>query len=93
MVTFNNVSNGFKQNNKKFVKLQNVASSPEFNDFTKLVNTVEIDWNGATLDAADPASGGSYGPINDSAQLLELINTMQKEIYVLTAAVIALAGR
>ena len=63
------------------------------NYFNKLINAVEIDWNGAVLPDADPSTGGPTSAINDTSQVLELINTMQKEIYVLTAAVIALSQK
>lgn len=89
-ITFNNLHDDAAIT---FAKMSNMMSDFDVHDYQPIINAVEIDWNGATLNAANPNTGGSYGPINDSAQLLELINTMQKEIYVLTAAVIALAQR
>ncbi len=53
---------------------------------------VQIDWNGAQLPQADPASGGAY-TITSTGKLLSLINEMQKEIYTLAAAVIALSNK
>ena len=58
-------------------------------DVVKCINAVEIDWNGAILPAADIQSGNSV-EINSTSDLLKLINEMQKEIYVLSAAVIAI---
>ena len=55
-----------------------------------VVNVVDIDWNGAVL----PNSNTSFGTsitINTTGELLNLIDSMQKEIYTLSAAVIALA--
>lgn len=76
------------------VKLAKVGHKKTVEGFyDKIINALEIDWNAAKLPDANPANGGQYGPINDTVQLLDLINTMQKEIYVLTAAVIALAQR
>lgn len=57
---------------------------------TACINAVEIDWNGAILENADIENGASK-TINTTADLLELINEMQKEIYVIGAAVIASA--
>ena len=73
-------------------KSQHIDSSFNRNVIHKLINAVELDWNGANLPNADPNTGSSK-TINDTSELLSLINTMQKEIYVLTAAVIALAQR
>lgn len=87
-VTFNIQDNAAKS----FLKLQHAYSEVDRNYFSKLINAVEIDWNGAVLPDANPSTGGSTS-INDTSDLLELINTMQKEIYVLTAAVIALANK
>ena len=56
------------------------------------INTVDIDWNSAVLPNSDTSTGGSK-TITNSGELLKLIDDMQKEIYVLTAAVIALANR
>ncbi len=53
-----------------------------------ILNAVEIDWNGAILENADIENGTSK-TINTTSDLLELINEMQKEIYVIGAAVIA----
>ena len=86
-VTFNNNS---AVGIKRFKKIKEINSDPEFEVFNKVINALEIDWNEAILSEANPDNSGQYGPINDTSQLLELINTIQKEIYVLTAAVIAL---
>ena len=56
------------------------------------VNAVDIDWNNAELPNSDASTGG-LKTIQTSGELLKLIDDMQKEIYVLTAAVISLANR
>ena len=56
----------------------------------KLFDAVQIDWNGAYLDSADIQNGGPL-TINTTGDLMTLVNEMQKEIYVLSAAVIALS--
>ena len=53
------------------------------------INAVDIDWNNAVLPNASTTNGGTV-EINTTGELLKLINDMQDEIYVLTAAVIAL---
>ena len=53
------------------------------------INAVDIDWNNAVLPNASTTNGGEV-TINTTGELLKLINDMQDEIYVLTAAVIAL---
>ena len=59
------------------------------NGFTPLFDAININWNGAVLPNGS-STGGSI-TIERTDQLLELINNMQDEIYVLTAAVIALS--
>lgn len=54
------------------------------------VNAIDIDWNAAELPNANPSDGGKK-TIYTSGELLKLIDDIQKEIYVLTAAVIALS--
>ena len=88
-VTFNIPSNN--GSNLSLQKMKSNATSFNYGEYAKLINAVEIDWNGAVLSDANPSNGGATSQINDTAQLLDLINTMQKEIYVLTAAVIALS--
>jgi len=55
-----------------------------------IVNAVDIDWNGAVLPNSNTTFGTSI-TINTTGELLNLIDSMQKEIYTLSAAVIALA--
>jgi hypothetical protein len=57
-----------------------------------IINAIQIDWCSAQLPNANPTTGGTY-TISNSGQLLDLINEMQKEIYTLTAAVIALSNK
>jgi hypothetical protein len=54
------------------------------------INAVDIDWNEAVLPHASTNNGGEV-VINTTGELLDLIDKMQDEIYVLTAAVIALS--
>ena len=56
------------------------------------INAVDIDWNGAVLPDGDIANGSNL-TINTTGELLKLINEMQKEIYVLSAAVIAIGSQ
>lgn len=60
-----------------------------------LINACEIDWNGAILNNSNPSNGGKFTLDTEAGtgKLLWLINEMQKEIYALTAAVIALANK
>ena len=57
-----------------------------------VVNAVEIDWNGGVLPNGDIENGSSV-TINTTGDLLSLINKMQEEIYVLSAAVVALSAK
>lgn len=57
-----------------------------------IMNASNIDWNGAVLPDANISTAGSV-TINTTGQLLNLINEMQKEIYVLSAAVIAIGTK
>lgn len=56
-----------------------------------IINAAEIDWNEAQL----PNSGDTAGnqEIKSTGNLLSLINEMNKRLYVLTAAVIALSNK
>lgn len=56
-----------------------------------ILNTVDIDWNNAWL--PNSGSNGTGQAVTTSGDVLKLIDDMQKEIYVLTAAVIALAQK
>ena len=56
-----------------------------------VVNVVDIDWNGAVLEGADLENNANL-TLNTSGDLLKLIEDIQKEIYVLSAAVIALGS-
>ena len=56
-----------------------------------VINAVSIDWNQAQLPNSSNVGGNLE--IQRTGQLLSLINEMQKEIYTLTAAVIALSNR
>ena len=53
------------------------------------INAIDIDWNNAKLPNSDSSTSG-LKTIQTTGELLKLIDDMQKEIYVLTAAVIAL---
>jgi hypothetical protein len=56
-----------------------------------VINAVDIDWNGAVLKGANLENNTDV-TLNNSGQLLKLIEDIQKEIYVLSAAVIALGS-
>jgi hypothetical protein len=68
------------------------VSSPGLDGGDGIINVVDIDWNGAVLPNANITSGGSV-TIKTAGQLLNLINEMQKEIYTLAAAVIAIGNK
>ena len=57
-----------------------------------VINAVDIDWNGAVIPNGDIENGTSE-TINTTGELLSLINKMQEEIYVLSAAVVALSAK
>ena len=56
------------------------------------INAVDINWNEGIVPNGDLANGTSK-TIKTTGDLLSLINTMQQEIYVLSAAVVALANK
>jgi hypothetical protein len=68
------------------------VSSPGLDNGDGIINVVDIDWNGAVLPNANITTGESV-TIKTSGQLLNLINEMQKEIYTLAAAVIAIGNK
>ena len=53
----------------------------EFGGFS--INAIDIDWNSAELQNSDTTTGGKL-IIKNSGELLNLINKMQQEIYILT---------
>ena len=83
-----NTNNGSHIINKKGTKRYVIGvdnnGAEDGDPITTILNAVEIDWNGAVLSNADIAT---------TSDLLELVNEMQKEIYVLGAAVISLANK
>ena len=56
-----------------------------------LIAALDIDWCGAQLPNSSDTAGSQT--VSSTEDLLTLINEMNKRIYVLTAAVIALANR
>jgi len=50
-----------------------------------IINAVDIDWNSAVIPNGDLENGTSK-TINTTGELLSLIDKMQEEIYVLSAA-------
>ena len=72
------------------VYAKRVNNLEDEDEAAKLFDAVQIDWNGAYLDSADIRNGGPL-TINTTGDLMTLVNEMQKEIYVLSAAVIALS--
>jgi len=79
---------------KKYTNLNNILNGvydPDQQNVEKSINTVEIDWNGAVLKGADLENNANL-TLNTSGDLLKLIEDIQKEIYVLSAAVIALGS-
>ncbi len=70
----------------------NVSKINQKNQSKPAINCIDIKWNNAELPNSNPDNGGAKN-INTTGDLLNLINEMQKEIYALTAAVIALANK
>ena len=73
------------------------ASNGNFSDAAtdgveSFINAVEIDWNGAVLPNGNIGNATSV-TINTTGDLLKLIDDMQKEIYALSAAVIAIGSQ
>ena len=67
------------------------AARTNTGNISKIINAVAIDWNKAQL--PNSSNTGGNLEITTTGQLLSLINEMQKEIYTLTAAVIALSNK
>jgi len=78
-------------NGKLFSQLNDFAYANE-DGIKPMLNAVEIDWNGAVIPNGDLENGTSK-TINTTGDLLSLIDKMQEEIYVLSAAVVALSAR
>ena len=67
--------------NVNFKQLLIDGNYEEYGGFS--INTIDIDWNNAELPNSDSLTGSSK-TIQNSGELLKLINDMQKEIYILT---------
>lgn len=87
-ITFNSVKTGALRMSQWPFSLMNQQGPDEDGG---IINAVDIDWNQAILPNADLATGNGV-TINTTGDLLNLINEMQKEIYVLSAAICALSG-
>ena len=86
-INFNNVkTNGVEQGLWPFF----LAGQTGPDDDGGIVNAVDIDWNEAVLPNGNPEDATDL-TINTTGELLKVINDMQKQIYVLTAAVVTLA--
>ncbi len=88
-ISFTITQNNFTRVDKKV----SIDSEVKLNagKVNKLINAVAIDWNAAQL----PDSGDTAGniEINSTGGLLSLVNEMNKRLYALTAAVIALSNK
>jgi len=73
------LSNG--KYNVNFKQLLIDGNYEEYGGFS--INTIDIDWNNAELPNSDSLTGSSK-TIQNSGELLKLIDDMQKEIYILT---------
>ena len=92
-ITFNDVykDGGTKHEDTIIQSTYNSSySTPSSLNFP-LVNAVDIDWDGAVLEGANLKNNTDV-TLKTSGQLLKLIEDIQKEIYVLSAAVIALGS-
>ena len=92
-ITFNNVykTGGTKHGNTIIQSTYNSSAATPSDTNFPLVNVVDIDWNGAVLKGANLENNTNL-TLNTSGDLLKLIEDIQKEIYVLSAAVIALGS-
>ena len=61
-------------------------------NFGGIVNAVDIDWNGGQLTKGD-GSSSSTRTINNTGDLLDVINKQQEQIYILASAIIALQNQ
>lgn len=75
----------YKPINGKIVLTQNKFAYANEDGIKPAVNAVEIDWNGAVIPNGDIENGTSK-TINTTGELLSLIDKIQEEIYVLSAA-------
>jgi len=89
-IAFTNVKTGGIKISSNPINV-NGLSSTDPDDGSGILNIVNIDWNGAIIPNGDLANGTSK-TINTTGELLSLINEMQQEIYVLSAAVVALSN-
>ena len=92
-ITFNDVykDGGTKHEDTIIQSTYNSSAATPSSANFPLVNAVDIDWNGAVLKGADLENNANL-TLNTSGDLLKLIEDIQKEIYVLSAAVIALGS-
>ena len=91
-IVFNNVKAGNVSIKSLPLYVKGLTTPLDPDDGTGLINVVNVDWNGAVIPNGDLANGTSK-TINTTGELLSLINEMQQEIYVLSAAVVALANK
>lgn len=87
-ISFNsiNLADGYKSISQAKIAPQRSIFDPEGGTNKSLIiNAVDIDWNSAVIPNGDIENGTSE-TINTTGELLSLINKMQEEIYVLSAA-------
>jgi len=93
-IQFNSVYGSPRVAASGIVKRPNEGSLPQdwYNAGSyHIVEAPDIKWCGAVLPNGDISTGGQMS-IDTTGELLSLINSMQNEIYVLGAAVMALLG-
>jgi len=91
-IVFSNVKTSGVRINGGPIIVDGLSPGTDPDGGTGIVQMYDVDWNGAVLPDANLTTAGSV-TINTTGQLLNLINEMQKEIYVLSAAVIAIGTR
>ena len=87
-IQFNHIAVSGTGHSKLFYRANNIWNK-NTNSYKCAVNAVDIDWNDAQLPNGDLESGNTK-TITTTGDLLSLIDKMNEEIYVLSAAVIAL---
>ena len=77
------INSSLIKNNKYNTAAKQILINGGYEYICFLINAIDIDWNSAELPNSDTTTGGSL-TINNSGELLNLIDKMQQEIYILT---------
>ena len=85
------INSSLIKNNKYNTAAKQILIDGGYEYICFLINAIDIDWNNAVLPNANTSTGGSK-TITNSGELLKLIDDIQKEIYVLSAAIVSLTN-